>query len=101
MNFENDLFDEGDPKRIWNVSGKSISTFRTVENKKFGDYSLKLSDDNSYITAEREPVFNLGMDDFTVETWIYITAYNTFATLLSNGVTSTDNYKDSYRLIYI
>ena len=101
LNFENDLFDEGDPKRIWNVSGESLSTFRTVENKKFGDYSLKLSDDNSYITAEREPVFNLGMDDFTVETWIYITAYNTFATLLSNGVTSTDNYKDSYRLIYI
>ena len=101
LNFENDLYDEGDPKRIWKQFGESLSPFVSTETKKFGDYSLKLSDDTKYITTEREPVFNVDMEDFTVETWIYITAYNTFSTLLSNGITSTDNYKESYRTIYI
>ena len=98
LNFESELSDDGDLNRIWTSFDED---YRDNLDKKFGDYSLKLSNVNKFIKTDREPVFNLALENFTIETWIKLDSYTSKASLLSNGLAFDAAYKESFRNLYI
>ena len=67
------------------LSAHSITRTGTVTTSnvqsKFGGTSLKNANEGSLVIPNSSD-FNLGLNDFTIECWVYLLSYNTFNTVL-------------------
>lgn len=95
LNFDNNLLDEGYKKRLWTVS--DAEAYSDISGK-FAQY-IALDDTNKYITTSKDPAFNLGVGDFTIEMWIKPSQYRSDSILLSNGSTVGSSNSKNYRYI--
>ena len=87
----------------------SISTSTT--QKKFGSASIHFnaSGSGTYLTTADDPVFQLGLGDFTIDFWIYPTATANYAPVISkwnrsfdlnnNWIIAADNNNDGKVMI--
>lgn len=99
LNFERALYDEGDPRRDWNFGDNLVADeyYLDKSNPRFGAVALNLNENTKFISLRREPVFDLKNEDFTIETWAYLTQDNTFSTIVSNRVSKNSLNKAMYR----
>lgn len=95
LNFDNNLLDEGYKKRLWSVS--NVEAYSDISGK-FAQY-IKLDDTNKYITTSKDPAFNLGSEDFTIEMWINPSQYRSDSILFSNGSVAGSSNTKNYRYI--
>ena len=101
LNFENNFEVNSKENLYWKPSpNNELTSMLSTANSKFGSVSLGLDKLGEYIWTDEDPVFNLYNKSFTFETWVYPINYTNEATILSNGITSTDiNNKLTQRLI--
>lgn len=92
LNFEEDLIDEADARRLWNVKDDSISPISKSKSK-FGEYSLASNQDLTGVHTKSGPTFNFENKDFTVEMWINPSEYSSDAILFSNDADLNENTK--------
>lgn len=69
------------PKALTAYGQAKISTART----KWGTGSIYIPADNSYVSAPSSADFALGTGDFTIESWVFLTANNIYQTIFTIG----------------
>jgi hypothetical protein len=80
-----------------NISTIADTKLRT-SIKKYGNNSMYFDGTGDYLTLPANPNLNFGTGDFTIEAWVYLTAQNTYATILSSATAAYSGSACAFRV---
>ena len=94
LNFTNaGIYDVTSKNDLETVADAQISN----TTAKWGSTSIKFDGTGDYLTAQNNPLLNLGSSNFTIEAWIYPTTLNTYNYLYGrDGATNATSEIDFY-----
>jgi len=73
-------------------TGNDTPTQNSFSPYRHGGYSTYFDGTGDYLSATHHSSFDLGSDDFTIETWMYLTGYsNSYGGYYASGICGKDN----------